>query len=369
MKTGIYIHWPECRYKCDYCDFASFQDIGIARADLIKAMTQEIEFYGRQNKQEISTIFFGGGTPTLMTHDELNHILQCLLDNFNVAKNAEITIEANPDDVNLEKISSLKSLNVNRISLGVQSFLENELQILSRKHTQRQILDAIALIKENFENYSIDVIYALPSQIINDIEKNLDFISTINPPHLSMYTLMIKPNTPFFERYKKKIITDFEEEAFVFVSKNMTQMGYGQYEISSFSKDTTFECQHNKIYWEYQDYIPIGPSSHGKINGNRVINYALPKKWTEEVMKNNHGSQINQKIGKKDAILEVLLMGLRLKNGISIEQTNIDLSIDLLHEIGISRMQKENLIEIKDGFLQTTLQGFAFVDYVVRNII
>lgn len=370
MKTGIYIHWPLCKYKCEYCDFASYQKLGVERNELLKAYLVEIEHYAKQAKElEISTIFFGGGTPTLMTHAEMDLILRKIKSCFNVRQDCEITTEANPDDINTEKIESLKYNGINRISLGVQSFLKQELQTLSRQHDPEDIISAISLIKNNFNNYSIDIIYALPSQTIQDIDKTLTHIQEINPPHLSMYTLMIKPNTPFFNKYYKKIPSDFEADCFEFVQKKMQEMNYHQYEISSFSKSDEFQCKHNKIYWNYNDYIPIGPSSHGKLKEHRIINHTTPKSWVMNVQKSGHGQFYKRPISKKDAISEILLMGLRLKQGVNLKSVNDDLKIDLLNEINLNNPKIKDLIQVEKDHLLTTSKGFGFIDYVCKELV
>jgi oxygen-independent coproporphyrinogen-3 oxidase len=369
MKTGIYIHWPICKYKCEYCDFASYDKLNIDNKDLITAYLKEIEFYAKQCQDiQISTIFFGGGTPTLMTHEEMSTILNCIKSCFALTTDCEITTEANPDDINYEKISSLKENGINRVSLGVQSFLKHELDILSRKHKPKDIIEAISLVKNNFINYSIDIIYAIPNQSLQDIEKNIEYIERIKPPHISMYTLMIKPNTPFFNKYYKKIPSEFEEECFEFVREKMKNMNYTQYEISSFAIEDKFECRHNKIYWQYDDYIPIGPSSHGKFTQHRIINHTTPKAWMECVMQNNHGQFYNRIISSKDAIMEVLLMGLRLKEGINLIGIENELGIDLTKELNLNKSNIANLIEIKNNHLKPTSKGFGFIDYICREL-
>lgn len=373
MKTGIYIHWPFCNKKCEYCDFNSFANLQIDNKAFLKSYQIEIEYFRNfSGARNISTIFFGGGTPSLMKKDEIDFILQTIYNNFDVDRNVEITVECNPEDITKEKMKIFAESDVNRISIGVQSFIQKELEFLSRIHSVELIHTAIRTAKEYFKNISIDIIYSLPNQNLQDIEFNISQIEKFDPNHVSMYTLMIKENTEFYKKYQKQLLRpqdiDIEAKMFEFVVNRMSTIGYNQYEVSSFAKKG-FECMHNKIYWQSNDFIPIGCGAHGRLTVDNIryeiINEPSPHKWMNKIYNEKNATILCKEISDYDRILEKLSMGLRLSNNWIILTSDDMMYIN--HE-KLSKIKKFGLINVSNNKLKITQKGLLLCDFITREI-
>ncbi|MDX1949645.1 MAG: radical SAM family heme chaperone HemW [Rickettsiales bacterium] len=342
MNSSFYIHWPFCEKKCPYCDFNSHERDNINYQDWENAYLKEIDYYANiLNPQlKITTIFFGGGTPSLMKPKTIEKIIDRISQKFNLEKNAEITLEANPSSSEAEKFKNFKLAGVNRISIGVQSFNEENLKFLGRKHNSSQAINAIKMAGKIFDNFSFDLIYALPNQNINNWRQELDFAFEFGSPHLSLYQLTIEKGTDFYGRYKRKEFalpnTDIQNDLYNLTIEKAKKNGLLQYEISNFSRKG-FESKHNMNYWQYGDYIGIGAGAHGRLlNGNwkletgnsasnlktQTLNIHSPEKWLESIKKNNHGLQSKTKLTFEQQVEEFVYMGLRVKKGFSFKKFN-----------------------------------------------
>ena len=253
--SGIYIHIPFCHKRCIYCDF--FLVTNPALTDkFLTALHKEIELSSSHYKDEkFDTIYFGGGTPTILSPSNIKEIIKFTKDNFNISDNPEITIEANPEDLKKENIPLYREAGINRISIGVQSFRDDELKFLTRKHTAEEAVKVIENIKENFDNFSIDIIYSIPGSTIEDLRYSLQKASELGTPHISAYALTFEKKTALYKQAEsgkvKQNSEENESEMYRFVSDTLTEYGYDHYEISSFAKPG-YESIHNSKYWELE---------------------------------------------------------------------------------------------------------------------
>jgi len=285
--NGIYIHIPFCRQKCNYCNFFSIASIK-SKSDFINALLKEIEFQKIYlSHTKIYTIYFGGGTPSMLSVDELNLILNKINQLFSIEKEAEITIEANPDDLTLEKIAELKNSPINRISVGIQSFNDEDLHYLNRKHNSEQAKDSIFRLKDfGFENISIDLIYGIPTLRNDDWEQNLDNFFSMEIPHLSAYSLTIEKQTILDILIRKGKAENISEnlsiEHFKYLLNRMDDNGFIHYEISNFSKPGCYS-KHNSIYWTDGKYLGLGPSAHSFNGISRQWNVTNLSKYIQSI--------------------------------------------------------------------------------------
>lgn len=274
--SGIYIHIPFCGKRCSYCDFYFLTNLKVIDKFLL-SLKNEISISSLLFKDEnFNTIFFGGGTPSLLSHIQIEEILELLYKHFKISSKAEITIEANPEDFLEKNLFDYRSVGINRISFGVQSFLDHELKFLTRQHTAYEAEKVITEASKSFDNINLDIIYSLPSQAIKEIDHSLSKAIELNVKHISAYTLTFEEKTVLFKSLQRNIIkknTDsVEAELFNFVGDKLGAAGFNHYEVSNFARDG-FECSHNLKYWNYDNYVGFGPSSHSMVNGERWNNF------------------------------------------------------------------------------------------------
>jgi len=285
--NGIYIHIPFCRHKCNYCNFFSIASIKY-KSDFIKVLLKEIELQiNYLPNKKINTIYFGGGTPSMLSVDEINLILNKINQLFSIEKDAEITLEANPDDLIDRKIIELKNSAINRVSVGIQSFNDDDLHYLNRKHNSEQAKNSISQLKEfGFENISIDLIYGIPTLTEKKWEQNLEKFFALEIPHLSAYSLTVEKNTILDNLIRKGKAKNISEnlsiEHFKYLLNRMDVNGFVHYEISNFSKPGC-QSKHNSIYWSGGKYLGLGPSAHS-FNGNaRQWNVSNISKYIQSI--------------------------------------------------------------------------------------
>ena len=281
---GIYVHIPFCKRACHYCNF-HFSTLS-NYSELISSIINEIDANQKKFKySDVSTIYFGGGTPSIIEGDLLNKIFTKIKDKFNIKNNCEVTIEANPDDISLKKLEKWKQIGFNRISLGVQSFNDKILKKLNRIHTSKQSHNAIEKINKTFKNFSVDLMFGTPESGIESIKKDLDIIKKIAPPHVSIYNMTVEKRTVFYNLLKDhKIILPDEDivlNQYDIILKKMKSMGYINYEISNFSK-REYESQHNSNYWKSKEYLGFGPGAHSYDKKRRYWNIKDNKKYIVE---------------------------------------------------------------------------------------
>lgn len=378
MSISIYIHYPFCRSKCPYCDFNSYCNLKIDEEELIKAYLNEIEYYKDIIKDKvIDTIYFGGGTPSLMSEKLLSNIMNKINSLYKINQNCEISLESNPNSINYEKLKSFKDIGINRLSIGVQSLIDRDLKFLGRIHNRNEAIEAINTAQKIFnDKYSIDLIYGRPNQNLNEWEEELNEAIKLSPFHISLYQLIIEKGTPFYRNKiqtpNEDIATKLYEETHNILEKNKIM----QYEISNYAKNG-YECKHNLVYWNNGEWVGIGAGAHGRININQkrysIQNLKKPLNWLDKTLKNKNGISIKNLLSKQEIIEEYLIMGLRIKDGIKIEnlQKNIDCNsfYDILDKENIEFLAKLNLIHANENNIKLTKKGFLLLNSVIEKLV
>jgi len=374
---GVYIHWPFCLSKCPYCDFNSHvRHAPIDEARYANAFAREIEtMAARAPGREVSSIFFGGGTPSLMQPRTIGGILDAVGRHWSVSSSVEVTLEANPTSVDATRFHGYRSAGVNRVSLGVQALDDASLKMLGRLHSAREALDAVAIARSAFERYSFDLIYARPDQTPRAWTDELTYAISEAAEHLSLYQLTIEEGTPFFGLHAGgKLKTP--DEATARVLYDVTQdvcarHGLPAYEISNHARPGA-ECRHNLVYWRGHEYAGIGPGAHGRLDVGG-IRHALatekrPEAWLMRVEANGHGIVTDDLLNREERADEFLLMGLRLAEGIDPRRYAV-LSGRELDAGRIAVLREEGAIAVDpSGRLRVTQAGFPLLDAVVADL-
>jgi oxygen-independent coproporphyrinogen-3 oxidase len=374
---GVYIHWPFCLSKCPYCDFNSHvRHGGVEEARFVRALAAEIEATAeRTGPRTVSTIFFGGGTPSLMAGASVAALLDAVARHWHVAADVEVTLEANPTSVEAERFAAYRTAGVNRVSLGVQALDDAVLAALGRTHTAREALDAVAIARRTFARYSFDLIYARPGQTPAAWRSELHRAIAEASDHLSLYQLTIEPDTPFAALHKagKLAVPDADlARALYDVTQELcTAAGLPAYEVSNYARPGG-ECRHNLVYWRYHEYAGIGPGAHGRlvIDGTRraTATERRPEVWLKLVETRGHGVTIDEPLMRSEAADEFLLMGLRLAEGIDLERYTAFAGIPLA-PAQIAFLAARDLIETTaEGRLRVTAQGFPVLDAIVADL-
>ena len=326
MPSGIYIHVPFCEFKCGYCDFFSITDL--RQTDIFRYGLEKEVFLIKpeiNSKSVFDTIYLGGGTPSILSSNQIHSILDLIYKNFSIQTNAEITIEVNPGTINIPILLDYKKAGINRLSIGVQSFDNKELNFLGRIHDAEQAISAIKYARQSgFENISIDLIYAIPGQTLNTWQKNMQKAVDLSPEHISAYNLTIEPNTPFYDlkmQGKLKPISENKEEKFFSLTDSfLSGAGYNHYEISNFSMGTINESQHNKNYWQHQNYLGFGPAAHSFWNNIRWGNYKSVEKYSNALQKEIKPHEFIETLQLKDLEFEHIFLSLRTYKGLNLEK-------------------------------------------------
>ena len=374
---GVYVHWPFCLSKCPYCDFNSHvRHAPIDEERFSRAFAREIETTAaRTPGREVSSIFLGGGTPSLMRPQTVGSILDAIGKHWRVAPDAEITLEANPTSVEATRFRGYRTAGVNRVSLGVQALDDASLKALGRLHTAREALDAVAIARTAFDRYSFDLIYARPDQTPQMWADELKLAIAEAAEHLSLYQLTIEPETPFFGLHaagKLKTPDEATARALYDVTQEVcAQRGLPSYEISNHARAGA-ECKHNLVYWRGEEYAGIGPGAHGRLDldgvRHAVATEKRPEAWLMRVEANGHGVITDDRLNSEERADEFLLMGLRLAEGIDPERY-ADLSGRALDPRRIAMLREEGAIVVDaNGRLRVTKSGFPVLDAVVADL-
>lgn len=325
--AGIYIHIPFCSQACHYCNFHFSTTFESYRSEMIEALCKELEMKKDIfTDTNVNTIYFGGGTPSLLTNEELDDIFFAINTNYETGSVQEITIEANPEDVNLDKLNHWKAKGITRVSLGVQSFFNGDLEQMNRAHDSGQAEKAIELIRAaGFDNFSIDFMFALPLLTDEQLVKNLDKAIALKVPHISCYNLTVEEQTALLHLIKKGKIEDLSEEKsiqqFQLIMNKLGSNKYLQYEISNYALEG-YKSRHNSAYWEQKAYIGIGPSAHSFYNSMRTHNIANNKAYINEVNAGGDYFEIEE-LSEKDFFNEFIMTRLRTSKGLDIRDLEI----------------------------------------------
>ncbi|HHO76276.1 MAG TPA: radical SAM family heme chaperone HemW [Deltaproteobacteria bacterium] len=364
---GLYIHIPFCRVRCAYCDFCSTTDIALI-TDYLHALSKEIELY-RDDFPTFDTVYLGGGTPSLLSLNQIEAIMEKIHNVFSIQHSSEITIEVNPADLDLVDLERLRGLGINRINIGVQSLEERELILLGRRHNSCLALVAIEeALKAGFENIGIDLIYGLPGQRLSRWHNTLAKAISLNPSHLSCYELELKPGTPLGRKcltrelpvHSQEILRDF----FMSTSEILEDSGYVHYEISNFAKGMEKASRHNQKYWDHTPYLGLGPSAHSFKANNRWWNHESLAEYIQDLRDNKHPVSASETLGLGELLMEAWFLGLRTKRGIDLDVFQQRYGCDLMKEKGpaLIDLAKAGLIIIESGSVRPTRSGMAVCD-------
>lgn len=363
--SSVYIHIPFCKQKCSYCNF-HFSTQTKERGEFLKALEKEIFLRRNEIQTPLETLYFGGGTPSILNPEEWQKIFKALKKNFQISENAEITIEANPDDVSVEFLQGLENTPVNRFSLGVQSFFEEDLKLMNRAHSAQQAQEAIRLIQDfGYQNMTIDLIYGSPTTTNEIWRKNIEIFLTLNIPHLSAYALTVEPRTALAHKIKtgkwSKVDENQQKSQFDFLVKILLENNYTHYEISNFGL-AGFESRHNSNYWKSRKYLGLGPSAHSFNGKQRAWNVANNQKYIRALQENTLPLEIEE-LTEENRINELTMIGLRTSYGVDLDEVNSQFSSSVLaewHE-NLERLIQKNYIEQKGNriFLNPEFRFFA----------
>jgi len=368
---GIYIHIPFCKKSCHYCNF-HFSTSLKNKEDLIKAINKEIYQKAILNNDKVSTIYFGGGTPSILDVEEINLIIENIYKNFNVGKNIEITIEANPDDLSKHKLNDLSKTKINRISIGVQSFIDKELKIMNRVHDSKKAIKSIEMAKKYFNNISVDLLYGVPDSSIKSWNYNLDTISSFNINHISAYALTVEPKTAL-ESFINKSILSMPDEDLVYsqyklINEKLSSKNFINYEVCSFAQKDFFS-KNNSAYWLRKKYIGIGPSAHSFDGESRSWNISNNKKYIDQIRDGDNYYK-KENLTKVDQYNEYIMTGLRTIWGVSVKhiESNFDVRFKnyFLKKIK-SHIAKKNVYKEDDLYL-TTQSGRFLADGIASDL-
>ncbi|MEP7146072.1 MAG: radical SAM family heme chaperone HemW [bacterium] len=369
--SGIYIHIPFCSKRCDYCDFYLITNLNVL-GKFISSLKAEISYSSEFYKEEFfDTIFFGGGTPSILSPFQIEDILNHIYKNYNISEEPEISMESNPEDFFVKSLKDYRSAGINRISFGIQSFLDSELKFLTRRHTAKQAIDVVRAASLQFDNINADIIYSLPSQSIADIEYSLSQAISLGVKHISAYTLTFEERTPLYKSLQKNLVRKnaeaIEGEMYDFVSEKLTSNGFDHYEVSNFAIQN-YQSRHNLKYWNYEDYIGFGPSSHSMLRGERWNNYRDIIKYNSLLENNILPVEERYKLSQKQMKLEFIMLALR-STGIYFEKYNEmfkeDFQIKFAHSI--DELVENNFGNICDGKLLLNSKGYAVADEIVAK--
>lgn len=390
-QIGLYIHIPFCHTKCTYCDFNTYTGIENLIEDFTKSICDEIEFWSFNNPYEINSIFIGGGTPSYLEIEHLEKIIKKVTKTFNIAKNTEVTLEINPEDVNNDKAQLWEKIGINRCSIGIQSLNDEELKLINRRHSASKAIESINILKNYFKNISVDLIYGLPNQNIKTYLETLEKIIQMNPSHISAYSLQVEKGTFLNQQVSRKEVIiandDISAEMYKSTQRILRKNKYKNYEISNWSKDEHFS-KHNLKYWKLEPYIGVGPGAHSYMENKRFSVIKSPKKYISTINKISKQkiSSITEKTkylkqvsffevyeehNLKNEILEFLMLSLRLDEGINLKEFKhrFNLDFDNLYLEKLKNYFSNNILEKNEDFYKLTNKGKLFANEVANNFV
>jgi oxygen-independent coproporphyrinogen-3 oxidase len=367
--AGIYIHVPYCKQAWHYCDF-HFSINQSSKDAMIRAMLLEIEWQKGYLNEPISTIYFGGGTPSLLSSDEIKTIINHIYTFFVCETHVEITLEANPDDLTFEKLHALRSSLINRLSIGIQTFDENRLRYINRAHNTIEAVDSVKYAQDvGFTNLSIDLIYAIPPDDMDYWLLDLAQAIQLNVPHISLYGLTIEPKTAFGALMKKGMFDEISEDTatrqYKYAIDFLKSSGYEHYEVANFSK-TGFRSKHNNAYWNQKPYLGIGPGAHSFNGNSRQYNIKNNGAYIKGIMEKSDVPFEKEMLSPTQKINEFILTRLRTSEGIDLSRLLRQYSFDIVKEkaLEIRQLSHQGLIERRGGSIVLSLEGLMVADEI-----
>lgn len=377
-QLGIYVHIPFCESKCYYCDFNSHTNKNKYIDKYIHYLKKEIDLYSKTLKEyELKTIFFGGGTPSFINEKYIREILQCIYKKIDIEKLQEITLEANPKTLNDEKLNIYKKIGVNRLSLGLQTLDEKLLKDIGRIHSVKDFYDTYNLVrKHGFNNINVDIMFNLPNQTVKDLLKTLENIVDLDVDHISLYSLKLEEGTYMYKKYEKGELIlpdeDIERDMYHKAIDFLEERGYKHYEISNFAKPG-YESKHNLMYWKLKPYIGVGLSAHSNINSYRYGNVSSFDDYFKLLDEKKQPVDIDEKeyIDIDMEIVEYIMLGLRLTDGIDIEEfkEKYKKDIEVAFNNKLKKIIEKGLITKKNSRIMLTKKGLDLCNTVFIELL
>ena len=370
--AGIYLHIPFCRQRCSYCDFHFSTNLKF-KNQMVEMIGKELLLRKNEIRKPVETIYFGGGTPSLLGLEDLNSIFEKIYSNYSVIENPEITLEANPDDLTFTKLKALKSTPVNRLSIGIQSFFDEDLRLMNRVHSASEAEKSVKLAQDSgFENITIDLIYGGQTTTDEMWKENLSKALELNVPHISSYALTVEPKTVLAKQIETRKIKNIDEEKqerqFKILVETLTQKGFDHYEISNFGKKG-FWSQHNSNYWKGKLYLGIGPSAHSFDGKNRSWNIANNTKYIQSLSQDQLANKV-EVLSENEIFNELIMIGLRTIFGVDLIQIKKDFPEifydDLMKES--KNLIAENFIQIENEKMLLTEKGKFLADGIAAQL-
>ncbi|MGT2754122.1 radical SAM family heme chaperone HemW [Streptococcus ovis] len=370
--TSAYVHIPFCTQICYYCDFSKVFIKNQPVDEYLEALIEEVRFY---DLPALKTLYIGGGTPSALSAEQLDYLLTNLERELDLSQLEEFTIEANPGDLTEEKIAVLQRSKCNRVSLGVQTFDDKMLKRIGRSHNQVQIYETIDSLKAaGFYNISIDLIYALPGQTMEQVVDNVAKALSLDIPHMSLYSLILENHTVFMNRQRRGRLhlpnEDVESDMFEYILAELEKNGFEHYEISNFTKPG-FESRHNLMYWDNAEYYGLGAGASGYLNGMRYRNRGPIQHYLKSIREKGHSRLHEECLSQKEQMEEEMFLGLRKKSGISIArfEEKFQCSFDDTYGIVVAELKEEGLLQQNGDQLRMTKKGLFLGDTVAERFI
>lgn len=377
---SIYVHWPFCLSLCPYCDFNSHLLQNIDYDLWTQSYKAEIDFFKEKiTGKYIKSVFFGGGTPSLMPPQLVHSILNNLSSLGSIDANTEITLEANPTSYEAEKFQNFKHAGINRVSIGIQSLKDENLKFLGRNHSANEAIQVVKSAAEIFDRYSFDLIYALPNQTLEDWRTEVQEALQLASKHISLYQLTIEKGTPFYSLHKKQAFQlpseDLAADMYEWTNQYLLQHGYNRYEISNYAYSGQ-ESIHNLTYWNYEEYIGIGAGAHSRLHNADSIEAVMminsPQKWYDSIAKFGNAVQSRTKLSKQDIIKEYLMMSTRLTTGLNEENFYAITGKKFAEILDLNKLalyQHQGLITLKHHNLLLTDKGLMLHNYIIAQLL
>lgn len=370
--SGIYIHIPFCKQACHYCDF-HFSTSMKKKDEMVLALAKEIELRKKESNNEIiETIYFGGGTPSTLTIDDIRFLINSVYKHYQVVSTPEITLEANPDDLDNETILQYANSPINRLSIGVQSFFEDDLQLMNRAHNSAEAKKCLEFATQHFDNISIDLIYGMPNMSNEKWLQNIETALSFNIPHISSYALTVEPKTALHKMIKSgsipKLDDDLAQQHFHILIDKLQENGFVHYELSNFGKPNYFS-KNNTAYWLGKKYIGIGPSAHSYNGESRSWNISNNSLHLKAIAENNLPSE-TENLSKTDQYNEYIMTGLRTIWGVSLKRIETEFGTKYLNYLyqQAEKYISDNLLEIENNVLKTTKKGKFLSDGIASDL-
>lgn len=378
--AGLYLHIPFCTQRCVYCDFY-FVTTQKTHAGFVAALCQELIHYAQDYQEPLETIYFGGGTPSLLHPDDLQHILLTVEQHFDTAQVQEVTLELNPEDADLERLKVLRGLGIDRLSIGIQSFFQQELAFMNRSHSAEQAEAILPMAQQaGFENFSVDLIFGLPDQPLEYWGANLEKACRLGAPHLSTYALTIEERTPLHNQVKRGVVTPTPDEEITdryrFTMDYLRSKGYEHYEVSSFARPGQ-RARHNQNYWTHTNYLGFGPSAHafwwrGHNHADRWSNVRNIRRYEALLQQHHLPLDQRERLGLDTLTNEYIMLRLRTRDGLDLDHLNRRYGADLLEEKHeeVAWLETEGYVApIRDNHLRLTDAGMAVCNTITAKLL